>query len=353
MTTKQDGGAGTVRVNWTRWPNLERWLTEVYHVKWIFHERYDLSRVNLRKSRQNQARFDSPLDQERVNQLILQAKMIELDLPALMVYREALMDPAGRGSQDIIGDGNHRDEMARRSGLRYAAAYEIVEAGPQTLNALTKAVNVLTGIGHRPDEVVQHAVAYALLPENANKKASEIAPLFAIGETRLREKISIAKVRVQFSSDGTMPVAAHRRLNDSVVSRLLKITNDRVLHAAAEGLSRFPKMDEKTAKELVSAVLAATPRTQDRQLATLHDQLAALEKEVGPGGKIAQIGKQKTTPQRLLGEVRRLGGSLDQYLPETVNARDVFTADQDRDAAATELTELRKKIGRVLKELTK
>lgn len=339
-------------INWIRDTNLERRLDHMYHVKWVFHDPYDLAKVNVRKSRHNQARFEKPIDAERVTQFAAQAATITLDVPALLVYKESLAEPGSRSPLDIIGDGNHRDEVARRLGLKSAAAYEILEAGPQTLATITKAENGWGGIGQTPEERLQHAVNIAMLPENAGKPTKDLAAFFGQHEKTLRAKLDIAKARATFSTDGALPVPGHRQLSDAVIGRLLRIrSNDRLLQTAAAGLARFKKLTEKTAKELVDAVLAATPKTEDRQLAVVHEWLDRLTREATPDGTMSATGKPKTTQQKVQSDLTRLHRSLATYLPDTVNARDLLTTDEQRAEAVSAATALRKYLTRLIKEL--
>lgn len=346
--------AGTVMtgspgdVFWQRWKNLEHWLTNIYRVNWIFHEKFPLSDINVPASRKNMARLELPLDKDRVAGNLQLNESIPLYQPALLCYRPK------PGALVILCDGNHRDEFNRIKKLTTCAMYEIVGAGPMTIQAITKAANVLVGQGHKPEVMMEHAVDFWRLPENRHFSLDEVVEKFTVKKSTLSRRMKVKEYRDRFGAGGDLPVPGHERLSDTALSHLSVLhKNETVLHTLAKGLVALPvkKLDCREVLAIVDDVKRVT-KGQPQMLEVVEKGLARIRQQIEAGGHGHGAGrKSRSMEDRVMSETARFITNLNLAFGTGSSGKDVVKKPEYRSTLVDRIDEIKKTLTRVKKEL--
>lgn len=324
------------KIRWVPDPNAEN-LMAGYKVKFRTMNPFPLFKVDETASQKNFARLGAPIDKLRQDQWerYVRSGVPELVVPYLVTYQ------APNGFY-VIMDGNHRyDLAATRLGMREAAAYVVYDAGTETLNALTRTFNAIGGRGHTADDMLAHAVDFYRRPANRKMKLKDVAQMFIVSAPTLSKKIWVADTRDRLGPRGDIPVPHHDKLNDTILARLSKLSNDAVLRRAVEGLADLPAVDERTAVRLVSEV-ERVAKTEAKQLAALEAVLAEFQRKVAAKAPDAP-GRRLTDPaSQVLSDLRRLTNRVRAVFggDRPPDFRDVFKTDEQRNEARALLADL-------------
>lgn len=304
-------------------PNVEAFLNHL-GVKFQLRKRVPFGRVDWKRSLINHARFAAPLNRERVDAMVRQARVTTLHFDPLVFWTPT--DDNARGLV-VFNDGNHRGSAMFESGCPTFDGYELLDVGKATADLVTRRLNGFEGVGQTAEEVVRHAVDYAR--QNPTVPKADVAESFGIQPTLLGRKLRLAEYREKLGPDGDLTVTGHHRLADTALEAVLQIGNDVVIQAAVAGMSRLPKCDAEMAKQLVQAVKRA-PKNEQAQLAAVAEQLQILHK-VLESRRVTKGGVQRRVlapHQRILTEMGRCVQALMAYAPDGTDPKDVFrTAD--------------------------
>lgn len=318
-----------------RRPEVERELSETFHVDWVFRSGMPVADFDMEKSLHNQARFEA-VDKDVVEQYAEAIKRGDI-FPAVIAYR-----PGPRARMVII-DGNHRLGAFYKAG-QPIDVYEVDRrTDKRTIALMTFAFNTKHGKPTSEAERVSqaiylvdngssiaHAAAAVSLPQNILKRALARSTADARAD-------EVGIKRTEWDS-----------LAATVRSRLSNISTDEGFEAATK-LAFAAKLDSDEVFELV-ALLNST-KSGNRQKA-LVEQQRELHK-----GRIQKAagGILSSADRKALGPKQRMNMSLGQVLslPEDVDQIVKMYAVSERKDAAKRVKEAADRLAAVAAALAK
>jgi hypothetical protein len=130
--------------------DIEDELTKL-GLEWRFNADGPIADIDMRKSLANQARLETPLNDERV-ETYLEALKANAKFPALVV------DFTGRKRKGIVMDGNHRIVAAEKGGYDIFARYEVTAGDPAAITLFTFRANATHGLPNSLEDRIEHAI---------------------------------------------------------------------------------------------------------------------------------------------------------------------------------------------------
>lgn len=318
-----------------RRPEIERELSETFHVDWVFHSRMPLADFDMEKSLHNQARFEA-VDKDVVEQYAEAVKRGDA-FPAVIAYRP------GPRSRLVMIDGNHR------LGAHFKAdqpvdVYEVDrKTDKRTIALMTFAFNTKHGKPTSEAERVSqaiylvdngssiaHAAAAVSLPQNILKRALARSTADARAD-------EVGIKRTEWDS-----------LAPTVRSRLSNISTDEGFEAATK-LAFAAKLDSNEVFDLVA--LLNTTKSGNRQKALVEQQRELHKDRIqkAAGGVLSSADRKALTPKQ------RMNMSLGQVLslPDDVDAIVKMYAQAERKDAAKRVKEAADRLAAVAAALAK
>lgn len=230
-------------------PTYEQALTK-QGVEWEVLDKVPLLEINTHKGLSNQARLETPLDEDLVARYEAGYRAQD-KFPPLVLWRP------GRGKYVPI-DGNQRLEACRRANYKYHDAYLVKCDDPKVIDRLTWGFNnLVNGKRLRPEESLEHAVSYC---RKYGATVKESAEEFGVSAGKVRERL--AQMEVQDALD-RQKVKRGPTLDGSVMSKLsplLKVGED-VLALAARAVAEAG-LRQDDVEEIVTAWARRPPTTR-------------------------------------------------------------------------------------------
>lgn len=259
---------------------IEEWLQS--HGVSFTGQRIKIADINIRRSLQNQARFQ-PLDEGLVA-TYSEAMSAGTRFPPIVVLDDA--------SGYLVLDGNHRVAAAQVAGIDEIDAYVTSGLSERLVSVLTFDANTKHGLPTSPEERKQHAV---YLVETAGISQKEAARMLNVGYADLGKSISISRASRRMAALG---VDRWQNLSPAARGRLGSINSDVVFKAATE-LAVLAGLGTVPVSEFVTTI---------NDTSTEHDGLAVVDAErARQGDRIrATMGGRTTLPRSAM----RLSRSL-------------------------------------------
>ncbi len=279
--------------------DLDRAALERLGIRWTFHEEFDLSEIDDAESLAvwSQARLHEPLDEEHVEELVSELERGE-ELPPIIVYRD-------NAKKCVTLSGNHRRRAYSTAGRTVIRAYEAMGLA-ELRNDDARVLHLVYEANHGHGKAVpaEDKIQQAITLINNGKTIRAAATALGIPENRVRDQFEVSRATRRLEEDlgvntEAIPASAQRRLAN--------IKNDRV---AKELAQLVPLMDRKTQEvnELVKAVNGE--RTQEAQLAVVHDYAETLKSRPKSEG----AGRKRAATAGVSADVRRLDTAIGTIL---------------------------------------
>ncbi len=299
-------------------PTYEQALTQ-QGVQWTYVEQVPLVEINASKGLKNQARLESPLEDELVEAYTLAYKA-KSEFPPLVLHKP------GRG-QYVPIDGNHRLEASNKAGRKWHDAYVVDVQDQMIVDRMTWVFNnLVNGKRLSREDCLQHAITFVRKYGHTCRAAAkewglnESGVNKAVRAVNTREKIEEVGVRVPQSAPNDVII----RLGEMVQA------GDAVLKAAAEAVFRSG-VSAKDVDVLAASVKAA--RNEEAKLETVrqfaNSELVKRRQAETKGGRVRV---PRPLPRTLL--VRHLEGieKLFKQYPAKEALR--FPGEEGREARA-------------------
>ncbi len=256
-------------------PIDERQLTK-QGVDWNYLEQIFLSDIDDRKSLKNQARLDTPIEKELVDQYARNEKEGD-EFPAVIVYRP------GKGRYLII-DGNHRVAAKLQAGKKVTDAYVVNNNDPMVIDRMTWTWNNHNGKRLTYEENMHHACS---LVRKYNMGHKEAAKECGVNTQTLSQKLKAMEITDILNRNS---VTITPTLNERKILYLAVMipAGEDVLTKAAQTISENG-LGDKEVQELVRAVKRA--RDHDGKIKAIDDY--AKEEKVQAAKAITKGGKSK------------------------------------------------------------
>ncbi len=333
------------QITWTQSPNAESVFAK-HIARWIWHPKIDIKKeIDVDASKKNTARFGHPIIKDTQAKLAAAIRLLGgLHLPAPVFYRneDGLL---------VSLDGVNRIEHCLTSHYRYCAGYELVDVGPATREMIHESLNALGSENHTMADLLQHAVEFSLNPENKHVKLSEVALKYMLPDTEtLTARRVIVSGRRLLSGD-TMQVPHVDRLEDSVITMLMKqkFTHP-VIRQAAIALTSFAKVRIKEAKRFIDAVKSA-PNSEKARLERVELEFNELVKRFGLNGVVKEPKGDNSLGTKTRYELTRISNFLANNWGGGTCIGDVFKDKDERQQVNDHLQALKKNVNKMLKSM--
>jgi len=267
-----------------RRPDIEKELSEKYHVKFTYRESVPLDQFDKKRSLHNQARFEA-INEDTVA-TYAEAVGRGDDFPAVLAYR-----PTARGRLVMV-DGNHRYGGFEKAGQQGIPTYEIHrDTDRATIALLTFSMNTRHGKPTTEAERIQQAIY--LIEAGASNAAAAAAVNLA---PRVLTRALAARKADQRADEVGLKRTEWDALGQTVKSRLLNISTDEGFRTAAE-LAYQAKLDANQVFDLVQ-LLNAT-KSSKKQLDILKQQRDIYQDRIQAkgGGVLGTASRRKMTPK--------------------------------------------------------
>lgn len=304
-----------------RRPDLEKELSDKYHVEWSFVSGVSPSQFNVAESQHNQARFE-PINQATVNEYTEAVKRGDA-FPAVVAFR-----PTPRARYIII-DGNHRLSAHVAAEARLDVYEVSPKTDPRTIALMTFALNTRHG---RPTSEQERLHQALYLIDNGSTIPAAAA---AVNISVAALKRAVSKNNADRRAD---EVGLRRNewdsLSSTVKNRLTNITTDEGFMAGAQ-LAFAAKLDAQEIFDLVA--LVNTTKSGARQASIVKNQREVyMDRIQATGGGVMSTGNRAG-----MGPKARVSMVIGQALalPEDDKALLAAYAVQERDDAAKRMRE--------------
>jgi len=304
-----------------RRPDIEKELSDQYHVKWQFVHGVSVARFDLERSRHNQARFEA-VDEHTV-QLYTEAVKRGDQFPPVIAYKAS-----ARGRYILI-DGNHR-LAAHAAADKPLDVYEVAQGtDPRTLALMTFGFNTRHGKPTSEAERVSQAVYLVDNGASLDKAAAAVN----IPPRQLKKALA------RNTADRRADEVGLRRpewdsLNNTVKNRLKDIATDEGF-ADAANLAYAARLDAQEVFDLVALVNATKSGQRQRAIVKAQRAIYSERIQAGAGGVLRSGGKRALTPKTRLNMVIGQAMALPDDYSVLVNAY----APPERAEAAKHLRE--------------
>lgn len=318
-----------------RRPDIERALTDEYHVKWTFHSGMPVADFDIEKSRHNQARFEA-VNQDTVEEYAEAVKRGDV-FPAVIAYRP------GPRARLVIIDGNHRLGAFYKAG-KPIDVYEVDRnTDKRTIALMTFAFNTKHGKPTSEAERISqakylvdngssiaHAAAAVSLPQNILKRAL----------ARSNADARADEVGIKRSEWDSLSASSRGRLKD--------IFTDEGF-ADATKLAFQARLEVQEVFDLVALLNTSKSGAKQRALVAQQRELHRERIQKAAGGVLS------SNDRKAMGPKQRLGMSLGQVLslPEDVDSIVKMFAVPERKDAAKRVQEAADRLAAVAKALAK
>lgn len=294
---------------------VEDWLDH-HGVTWEYDPGFEVAKIDLEKSLQNQARIYSKLDAERVGQYS-EAILRDDPFPAVVMHRQS-------ARVFKIIDGNHRTHAYIAAEQETLPAYVVTKSRPQTVVQLTFEANVRHGLPTSQEERLHQAMW--LCNNGASREAAAAAVNIKVAEiTRAWGRLKaderaddVGILRTQWDS-----------LSQSAKTRLANISTDEGFKDAAS-LAYRANLGAEEVFDLVTQCNAV--RSSTRQQAIVKNfttQMADRIQEAGGGVTTSSSHRPRTAKQTFNMALGQLSA-----LPENAKAiASRFVGDERTEAA--------------------
>lgn len=318
-----------------RRPDVEKELTEKYHVKWSYLPQVPIASFDLDKSLHNQARFEA-IDEKTVESYTEAVKRGDA-FPAVLAYR-----PSPRARLVMI-DGNHRLSAHIRA-EKPVDVYEVDRStDARTIALMTFAFNTRHG---RPTTEAERVTQAQYLVENG-ASIDHAAAAVSIAPRVLKRALA------RSAADQRADEVGLRRnewdsLNATVKSRLKDIATDEGFGDAAK-LAYAAKLDANEVFELVALLNSTKSGTRQRAIVKQQREMHSDRIQAAAGGLLG------TADRKALGPKQRLNMALGQALalPDDDDVIVKTYAVAERAAAAKRLKETSDRLARLATALAK
>lgn len=279
---------------------IERLLVSV-GAEWEFHETFDLSTINLEKSRLNQARMIKAIDEDRIVKYEEAWRRGDV-FPPILLHRTSASKQT-----HTIDSGNHRTLSAINVGKTTIPAYELIKPTEKQISFLIYADNAIHGLpltGEEEDKTI-------LFLSTLGYSIKQVGVGAGVTESRVRAVLDAEKQRVRTERLGISKEWSG--LGATVKSRLWPIKNDPVFSDAVI-LAKDQLLNTFEITDLKKAIEAqAEQGKQIEAIAgfrqTLSMARAAKEPNAPAGPSIADLANTH------IGGILRHVGYIDQLDP--------------------------------------
>lgn len=318
-----------------RRPDIERALTDEYHVKWTFHAGMPVADFDMEKSLHNQARFEA-VNQTTVEEYAEAVKRGDI-FPAVIAYRP------GPRARLIIIDGNHRLGAFYKAGVPIDV-YEVDRnTDKRTIALMTFAFNTKHGRPTSEEERISqakylvdngssiaHAAAAVSLPQNVLKRALARSTADARAD----------EVGIKRSEWDSLAASARGRLKD--------IFTDEGF-ADATKLAFQARLEVQEVFDLVALLNTSRSGAKQRALVAQQREVHRDRIQQGAGGVLTSNDRKAQSPRT------RLAMSLGQVmaLPEDIPTIVAMYAAPERKEAAKKVQEAADRLAAVAAALAK
>lgn len=278
-------------------------MLERQGVQWEYLESLPLDQIDAVKSIRNQARLDTPLDEELIDSYAAMDRDGS-ESPPLVLWRP------GKGKWVLI-DGNQRYAAKHRNMRQTTDAYTVLSQDPRIIDRLTWTWNNLVN-GRRitQDEAMEHAVSYVRKYGLAIKDA---AKEWGVGESTLSMRLKIEEGRTILGQRNIrLPIPISDK-TVKVLSPLIGLGED-IFADAAMAVSSIGATGDDI-EDLVRNIKAA--KTSEAKAEVIQQFLgsdrAEERKAETRGGKLPV--RRNLPRERFLRLLRELRNLTDDYQP--------------------------------------
>jgi hypothetical protein len=250
---------------------------------------YDMSQIDVKRSRENQARIGKPIDDELVNQYVIALENGDV-FPAIVLAE-------GGNRKALVVDGNHRDEAHRQAKETKIWAYVIKGAPQAAITLLTYEANAKHGkMTSEHERLVQ-----AMHLIDGNVSAEEAARRLGLPVSKVRDHASMNRVDQRADEVGISRVQWDQ-LPAGTKKRLGQITTDEGFTAASK-LALDAKLPTAAITKIVSDLNQPNMRSSSKQAAHVSQLRAVYRDTIQTGGdrSKAQQGRQGRPPRVVYG----------------------------------------------------
>jgi hypothetical protein len=252
-------------------------------------QQISLDTIDVKRSRENQARIGKPIDDDLVAQYGIAHENGDI-FPAVIVAEQP-------GRKRLIIEGNHRDEMYRKAGVKSTWAYVINGASPAAITLLTYEANAKHGkMTSESERLVQ-----AMHLIDGNVSAEEAARRLGLPVSKVRDYASLNRVDHRADELGISRVNWDQ-LPSGTKKRLGQITTDEGF-AAATKLAVDAKLPTTAVTKIVSDLNQPNMRSSAKQAAHVSQLRAVYRDTIQTGGdrSKASQGRQGRPPRVIFG----------------------------------------------------
>jgi ParB-like chromosome segregation protein Spo0J len=276
-------------------------------VKFDYLEKVPLTKIDEKRSLQNQARFE-PLDEGTVARYA-EAQERGDDFPAVLAAQ-------AKGGQLVLLDGNHRYQSRKRAGLEDIDVY-VVTATPEKLQLLTFEANALHGMPPSTEERQRHAIY--LIDNGASHEAA--AASVGLQSSSVRSAWNLERAERRARQLGI--TRGWNRLLKDQKERLAAITSDAGFVAAAKLVIDSRLNATETRKLTNSLRQLRSDRAQIEQIELVKEEM-----------KDATVRPESDGPNRGWADARRaclphLGYLISMDIEAIVNSTITFQQAED------------------------
>jgi hypothetical protein len=262
-----------------RWPLVEQWL-DGEKIKWQFEEGFPISKIDLKASLLNQARFEQ-LDKEKVEAIGKAAIENKGDVPAVIGY---FMD----SGLIKLCDGNSRSQALNNVGFKKVDLYLLLTHDEMTIDTVTRSANdILNGNRNLPKDSMRSAHDYQLkwgLTSTETAKRLKIRQPWKyksyVYHLQVSQRLIAGGLKPAEFLEGFLDLVAPLKL-DSILIGFCKLQLDYKLP-----LSTVGEMATRLKK------LGTSEKIQLAKIAEFRAELAKKKQPVEPGAKAIHFNTQ-------------------------------------------------------------
>lgn len=226
-------------------------LLKDFGVEWVYEPELPMKSIDKRASRNNQVRFEGPIDETQVNTIARSLDAGQGDLiPALIGNLTSA--PGAKIIVITLADGNNRHEGVLRASYNYPTVglYTIRVNDPEKVRRIGVAMNIRNGRGNTAKSQAHHIIRDHLDLDISIKDSADVYWMdYGVAKAVIAEEQGVRK--------GLEHGFHNARRNSRLFMRPFSIKNDEVYDEAVRFLLTA-KMSEKPMSQFVTEVNKAS-----------------------------------------------------------------------------------------------